>query len=90
MNWYYESGGQQQGPVNDTELDRLLAEGKITLDSLIWKEGMSGWTPLRVARPSSGTAASMPPPTSMSLEPGVPAAASASAGSDAPQPGWIR
>ena len=52
MNWYYESGGQQHGPIPDSELDRLIAEGKITLDTLVWREGLSGWAPLRSTRPA--------------------------------------
>jgi hypothetical protein len=51
MNWFYESGGQQQGPVSESELDRLLAEGKINANSLVWREGMADWQPLRTARP---------------------------------------
>ena len=60
MNWYYESGGQQQGPVAESELDRLLAEGKITLDTLVWRDGMAGWAPLRSARPGAGGPPAMP------------------------------
>jgi hypothetical protein len=56
MNWFYESGGTQQGPVSETDLDRLLAEGKITPDTLVWREGMAGWTPLRTARPAPAAA----------------------------------
>jgi len=94
MNWYYESGGQQQGPVADSELDRLLAEGRITLDTLVWREGMAGWTPLRTARPSA------PPPVANieDSDPGwevtrpgtAPLHAPGAQGSDAPEPGWIR
>jgi hypothetical protein len=100
MNWYYESAGQQQGPVSETDLERLLTEGKITLDTLVWREGMAGWAPFRVARASSG-------PEAVSIGPGAggqdiglevtrPAQSSAAsqpsptAGSDIPQPGWIR
>jgi hypothetical protein len=99
MNWYYESGGQQQGPVTETDLDRLLAEGKISPDTLVWREGMSGWTPLRLARPtaapaSAPAAAPIPPvATGLRLESSAPQAGavpSATAGSDSPQPGWIR
>jgi hypothetical protein len=75
MNWYYESAGTQQGPVTDADLDRLLTEGKITLDTLVWREGMSGWTPLRSARPGAATT--------------TPAVAPATGG-DAPPPGHIR
>lgn len=79
MNWYYESAGQQQGPVPDTELDRLLAEGKITPETLIWREGLPGWAPLRTARPAPAAAPApgFPPP------PPVP-------GAEAPPPGYIR
>jgi hypothetical protein len=89
MNWYYESAGQQQGPVNETELDRLLAEGKITLDTLIWREGMTGWTPLRAARPTApAPAAPVAPGTE--IPSAVSAAPSPTSGSDVPQPGWVR
>lgn len=59
MNWFYESGGQQQGPVSDSALDALIAEGKITGSTLVWHEGMADWKPLREARlrPESPSAA---------------------------------
>jgi len=101
MNWFYESGGSQQGPVSEAELDRLLAEGKITGDTLVWREGMAGWMPHRSARPAQVA------PPNLDYEvtrPGTPLAQSTAApvspaptplgssagGSDAPQPGWIR
>jgi hypothetical protein len=89
MNWYYESAGQQQGPVTEAGLDRLLAEGKITLETLVWREGMSGWTPLRAAKPvaPSPTAPICPGLETPSPAPAIPSPA---AGSDVPQPGWIR
>lgn len=99
MNWYYESGGQQQGPVSEGELDRLLAEGKITLDTLVWRDGMAGWAPLRSARPGAGGVPPMPGAPGASgaagwevTKPGSDfgSGASATSGSDAPQPGWIR
>lgn len=92
MNWYYESGGQQQGPVTDADLDRLVSEGKITVDTLVWREGMSGWTPLRAARPSATPASTpgVPPPPPGAGAPIPGPTPSASAGSEVPQPGWIR
>jgi hypothetical protein len=77
MNWYYESGGGQQGPVAESELDRLLDARTITPDTLVWREGMAGWAPLRTARPAT------PPPPASNAQPDVD-------GSDVPQPGWIR
>jgi hypothetical protein len=79
MNWYYESAGQQTGPVADAELDRLLAEGKITPDTLVWREGLAGWAPLRTARPAPAARESMPPIPPVSVP-----------GAEAPPPGFIR
>jgi hypothetical protein len=52
MNWFYEVAGQQQGPVTEVDLDRLLAEGRITAATLVWREGMTDWQPLGTARPT--------------------------------------
>ena len=60
MNWYYEKAGQRQGPVPESELDRLLASGEINAATLVWSEGMANWTPLGQARPSSGGQATTP------------------------------
>lgn len=65
MNWYYDLGGQRQGPVPEAELDRLLAAGTINGSTLVWCEGMANWAPLKDARPSasgapSGAAAGVP------------------------------
>jgi len=51
MTWYYHSGGQQQGPVSDTELDNLLQSGRINQNTPVWREGMTDWQPLSIARP---------------------------------------
>lgn len=56
MNWFYESGGQQQGPVDDHALDRLVTEGKLQPETLVWHEGLTDWQPLRTARPSAASA----------------------------------
>ncbi|HEU0008219.1 MAG TPA: DUF4339 domain-containing protein, partial [Verrucomicrobiae bacterium] len=56
MNWFYALGGQQQGPVDDGQLDALAAAGTITPDTLVWREGLANWQPLRQARPASGAA----------------------------------
>ncbi len=66
MNWFYESAGQQQGPVSDSELDRLLSEGKINATTLVWHDGMADWKPMSEARPG----VSIPPPVTggISLE----------------------
>ena len=61
MNWYYDQGGQRQGPVAEAELDRLLASGTITQNTLVWCEGMADWVPLGKARPAGGAGAESVP-----------------------------
>jgi GYF domain 2 len=60
MNWYYALGGQQLGPVDDAQFDALIAAGTITPDTLVWREGMPNWLPLREARPAA-SAPGVPP-----------------------------
>lgn len=50
MTWFYALGDQQTGPVSDSQLDDLLRSGKITSDTLVWREGMADWQPLKQAR----------------------------------------
>ena len=57
MNWYYAVGGQQQGPIDDAQLDTLIQSGQVNQDTLVWHEGMAHWQPLRQARPSSAGSA---------------------------------
>jgi uncharacterized RDD family membrane protein YckC len=55
MNWYYADAGQQAGPVDETQFQALIASGKITRDTLVWREGMANWQPYReVAAPGAG------------------------------------
>lgn len=43
MNWYYASGEQQVGPLNQTDFDQLVQSGAITATTLVWHEGLSEW-----------------------------------------------
>ncbi len=61
MNWYYAAGGQQQGPIDDAQLDALIQSGTVTPDTLVWREGMANWLPLRQARPSAESATGSSP-----------------------------
>ena len=46
MYWYYMENGQQRGPLNEEEFEESIRSGKIQPETLIWKEGMSGWKPI--------------------------------------------
>ena len=45
MSWYYAADNQRIGPVDDTAFRALVAEGKITGETLVWREGMANWIP---------------------------------------------
>ena len=51
--WYYAKDRVQVGPVNEEALDFLLATGVISDDTLVRREGIAEWQPLKIARPQS-------------------------------------
>lgn len=50
-HWFYASPDGQRGPVDETELRRLVAAGDIGPETLVWHAGMADWEPLRDAAP---------------------------------------
>jgi uncharacterized RDD family membrane protein YckC len=50
MQWYYANAGAQAGPIDEAELDRLVGQGLVRGDTLVWREGMPAWQPLGVVR----------------------------------------
>jgi uncharacterized RDD family membrane protein YckC len=63
MNWYYVNGaGQQAGPLDDAAFDALIASGGINMETLVWREGMANWQPLREVRPQMGDMPEGSPP----------------------------
>lgn len=44
MPWYYANSGQErQGPVTDPEFEKLVSDGLIRPDTMVWREGMAQW-----------------------------------------------
>ncbi|MEE9392915.1 MAG: GYF domain-containing protein [Planctomycetota bacterium] len=43
--WYYEDQGHRAGPVSPSSLQALRNSGAIAGTTLVWREGMSDWTP---------------------------------------------
>ena len=41
--WYYVENDARIGPVERSELERLISQGSITAQTMVWREGMSGW-----------------------------------------------
>jgi len=46
MKWFYSKDGQQIGPVDFSEIQRLHSEGQLAADSLVWEQGSPQWVPL--------------------------------------------
>ncbi len=44
--WHYAIQRKVQGPVTAEQIRGFLAEGKLTVESLIWRKGMQDWQPL--------------------------------------------
>jgi len=62
MSWHYVNQGQQAGPVTQEELLALVREGKISEETLVWREGMQNWTPFHQAGIPTSPAPIQPPP----------------------------
>ena len=66
--------GQQTGPYTKAQVLQYLAAGQINHDALVWKPGMSGWTPVsqvpELAVPPPLPAAAPPIPPGMPPLPG--------------------
>lgn len=65
MSWHYAEGKEQRGPVSEGEILSLIANGRITRATLVWRKGMSAWqlaqdTELFGAPPLPADAASAP------------------------------
>ena len=46
--WYYaDASNTRQGPVEPSALSRLREQGQVTWDTLVWREGMADWRPMR-------------------------------------------
>jgi hypothetical protein len=43
MEWFYSLHGQRNGPVSFTELEVLARGGKVTFETLVWREGFPDW-----------------------------------------------
>ena len=41
MKWYYAAAGNQVGPIDETELNRLVTQGTVRADTLVWHDGLA-------------------------------------------------
>src|SRR5688500_8829255 len=76
--WYYvDSNQQQQGPVDQDQLLQQYRLGNLALDTLVWRDGMGQWQPLRDIAAELGlpthAASSFAPPSAQSTDESAPA-----------------
>ncbi|MGB0774605.1 MAG: GYF domain-containing protein [Akkermansiaceae bacterium] len=45
--WFYGKDNTQHGPVSDLEIRTLVSSGQISPDTIIWREGMTDWIPMK-------------------------------------------
>ncbi|VAX20159.1 DUF124 domain-containing protein [hydrothermal vent metagenome] len=60
--WYYAEGSKQMGPVSQDEIIRLVDQGSITGDTLVFGEGMMNWIKMKHLPQFSKGDTRMPPP----------------------------
>lgn len=65
--WYYTNGGRRHGPVPAEQLDRMAADGRLSIDDLVWSEALPAWVPAgrilgrwRASRPADAGGAAGP------------------------------
>ena len=59
--WYYEQNGNRIGPVDEATMRCLIANRTISIDTLVWTNGMANWTPLQQTQLAAGLP--VPPPS---------------------------
>jgi hypothetical protein len=60
--WYAENQGQRVGPMPRTQLDSMVTGGQVTAQTLVWREGMSAWTPAGSVPELGESFKKVPPP----------------------------
>ena len=54
--------GEKYGPYSEANVHQWLREGKLTSDTLAWRNGMASWAPLASLFPGVATDGPLPPP----------------------------
>jgi len=48
--WHYSKGDERLGPISTDELKAMAADGRLSPEDLIWREGQKDWVPARSAK----------------------------------------
>ncbi len=60
--WYFKEGAESMGPVSPAALKQLAESGRITPETLIWKDGLPHWAPAKSVRGLFPASAAEPRP----------------------------
>jgi len=59
--WWYSTGKSKKGPVSMDTLRKMLVEGPLSANSLVWREGMAAWAPLAEVTDLNQVTRALPP-----------------------------
>lgn len=59
---YVSLGGKASGPYNEAEFGRLIENGMVNKNTLVWQPGMSSWQPVECVPSVLKIVALTPPP----------------------------
>lgn len=62
IQYFVSVNGQQQGPFNTDVLKQMIAQGQLTKETFVWKQGMSGWSAAGEVPEISALFGATPPP----------------------------
>lgn len=51
VEWFVHMDGQNQGPVEESSIRLWINSGRVTPDSLVWKDGMAEWLAAEIVCP---------------------------------------
>lgn len=60
--WFVGIGGKQEGPFDAAAFASATASGRITRETLVWKQGMAAWQKAADVPELAGMFAALPPP----------------------------
>ena len=62
MHWYYADEGVQVGPLTESEFEDLVRIGRVTDETVVWRDGLAEWKPYgEVRRSASAEVPPVPP-----------------------------
>lgn len=76
MRWYYHDGQKQIGPIDETEMIKLVESGVVRSATQVWKEGTPSWSQVASSELKQHLPPEPPPLVQMSpppMHPGIPA-----------------